>query len=373
MSRPPRLPHTRGQATVELVLGLLVFVTVLLFGIHFAEVGMMKLRVQQAATAALWDTTGLRMHRFNTPTADKPDFYSSDEMRDASGRTPSQRAEARFRDFDGLSAGGAGSFTQVATRGSRLEVRCEPASVAPLRPSRGGEEAAAIAKLHSAYPVVRSGGAEVDGMACNARARLEIFGMPTHLFEGRQGFFSADHVLTPRIPVCAFGRASGGECRGSVPLALDDWALSGSKASHGQELSACWEDCLFNGKGNQAYKRTVERLYERYNAFDTEKFVLPDFIRKLYTENPSVPELNNVPVDERVFRLVFVGEDGPRTGAGTSQPFTYKTREQDTVRAIDFEWATTPYADAYERAYKRRRECFLGTPCERSLFAKETW
>ena len=57
----------------------------------------------------------------------------------------------------------------------------------------------------------------------------------------------------------------------------------------------------------------------------------------------------------------------------TLQPFAYNTREQDTRQPIDFQWATTPYADAYKRAYQRRDECFLGTDCSRSLFAKEAW
>lgn len=362
-----RRASARGQGTVELAVGLLVFVTVLLFGIHFAEVGMMKLRVQQAATAALWDTTGVRMHRFNTAVDAKPEFYASNDMRDSRGRTPTQRAEARFRDFEGLSEGGPSTFTQVMTRGSQLEVSCASASVAPLPRS------AMFDRLRSAYTPASAGGKEVDGMECNARARLEVWGMPTHLLEGRRGFFSVDHVLTPRIPVCAFGRASGGRCQGAVPLALDDWALSGSKVSQGEELSACWEDCLYNGKGNQSYKRTVQRLYEQYNSFETRDFSIPIFIRKLFTEQPAVPELNNVPVDEREFRMVFVGEDGPPAGADRTQPFSYKTHEQDTRQSIDFEWATTPYADAYKKAYQRRDECFLGTDCAHSVFAKGAW
>ena len=183
-----RIRTARGQGTVELALGLLVFLTVLFFGIHFAEVGMMKLRVQQSATSALWDTTGLRMHRFNTDVDSKPDFYSSNQMRDARNRAPAQAAEARFHDFEGLSAqGGPTTFTQVMTRGSRLEVSCEPTRVAPL-PTRGKE----FERLRAAYTPARAGGTEVDGMECNARARLEVWGMPKHLF--RKHLPSADRI-----------------------------------------------------------------------------------------------------------------------------------------------------------------------------------
>ena len=358
----------RGQGTLELALGALVFLSVLMFGIHFAEVGMMKLRVQQAATAALWDTTGVRMHRFNTAPGTRPDFYTSNQMLDAEGRRPDQRAEVLFRDFEGLSEGGSSAFTQVMTRGSRLDVRCTPAPVSPLP---GGE---AFDRLRVAYAPPRSGGQEVDGMECNARARLEVWGMPTSFFERRdRGLFTEAHVRTPRIPVCAFGRATGGECRGSVPIALDDWALSGSRAGFGRELESCGEACLFDGTGNQAYKRTVERLYDEYNAFETRDFSIPYFIRRLFTADPVVPALSNVPVDERDFRMVFVGEEGEGTGRDATQPFHYRTREQDTTRAYDFEWATTPYADAYKTAHERRRACFLGSPCDRSLFDKGGW
>ena len=50
-----------GQATVELALGLLVFVTVLLFGIHFAEVGWLSLKVQEAGAWAMWEAAGANM------------------------------------------------------------------------------------------------------------------------------------------------------------------------------------------------------------------------------------------------------------------------------------------------------------------------
>lgn len=358
----------RGQATVELALGLLVFITVLVFGIHFAEVGMMKLRVQQAATAALWDTTGVRMHRFNTPGNSPPDFFTANQMRDQNNRRPEQAAEARYRDFDGLQNGGARTFTQVMTRGSRLNVQCRPVAVSPLPTS------APFNRLRSAYNPPTSGGTEVDGMECSASARVEPWGMPSRfLDQGNSGFFQVRNVLVPRIQVCAFGRAQGGSCQGTVSIALDDWGLSGSNASYGRELEACREDCLFNGRGNQAYMRTVARLYDQYNDFETRDFSIPYFIRSLFTQDPVVPELANVPVDERAFRMVFVGEDGPETGARTTQPFTFQTREQNTFSAFDFEWATTPYADAYKEAYQRRRSCFLGSRCDQSLFDKGAW
>jgi hypothetical protein len=55
----------RGQGTVELAIGLLVFVTVLIFGIHFAELSFLSLKTTEAASYAIWDSTGRRVHRFD--------------------------------------------------------------------------------------------------------------------------------------------------------------------------------------------------------------------------------------------------------------------------------------------------------------------
>ncbi|MFL5344458.1 MAG: TadE family protein [Hyalangium sp.] len=357
----------RGQATVELALGALVFVTILVFGIHFAELGMMKLRVQQAATAALWDTTGLRMHRFTSTSNAGAHFRSADEVRDRDGRLPGPRAEARFKDFEGLEEGGRSTFTQVMTRGSQLNVQCSPTRVSPI--PTGGP----FKHLRAAYAPAQDGGRDVDGMQCSADARIEVWGMPTRFLEdSRKGFFQVNHVLQPRLKVCAFGRARGGRCLGSVSIALDDWGLSGSDKDYGEELAECREDCQFEGKGNQAYRLTVKRLYDEYNTYETQDFSIPFFIRSLFTQDPAVPELANVPVDERAFRMVFVGEAGSEIN-GRKEPFAFKTREQNTTQAFDFGWATTPYADAYKDAYQRRGECFLGAPCDQSFFEKEAW
>ncbi len=60
----------RGQGTVEMALGVLLFVTVFIFGIHFAEVGYLSLKVQEASTSALWDTTSAKMHELPGNFAD---------------------------------------------------------------------------------------------------------------------------------------------------------------------------------------------------------------------------------------------------------------------------------------------------------------
>src|SRR5207249_4993558 len=65
--RSGRSPRRRarlvaGQAAAEAAIGMLVFVTVLMFGLHFAEVGYLTVKIQEAANGALWDTTAKKMH-----------------------------------------------------------------------------------------------------------------------------------------------------------------------------------------------------------------------------------------------------------------------------------------------------------------------
>jgi hypothetical protein len=366
MRRQPatgRRAARRGQGTVELALGSLLFVTILLFGIHFAEVGVMKLRVQQAANSALWDTTALRMHQLTSPGGAGPRFLHAGQVRDQQGRSPEARAEALYRDFDAL-AEGASTFTQVVTQASGLQVSCTPSRIAPL------PNESAYVPLRASYSHPTFGGQEVDGMGCNAQAQVRLFGVPERFVERSQGnLFQAEHVRRRELTVCAFGRAQGGTCAGTVELALDDWGLAGSGAAFGRELDSCGLDCLYDERGNQAYKQTVERIYSAYNPRSERDFSIPDFIRALFTTSPVVPELNNVPVEERTFRMVFAGEDGLE---GT-EPFQFRTREQNTFQAYDFQWATTPYAATYRTAYEERGRCFLGTPCDKSLFDKVSW
>ena len=86
-----RAARGRGQSTVEMALGLMVFVTVLVFGMHFAEVGFLSIKVQEASAGALWDTTARRMHTL------PKDFAPLQTAMDQAGA----QAQQRYQDFDG--------------------------------------------------------------------------------------------------------------------------------------------------------------------------------------------------------------------------------------------------------------------------------
>ena len=109
----------RGQALAETVLGLLVFVTILMFGIHFAEVGYLSLKVQEASTSALWDSTGAKMHEL-------PGTFNGQA---AAIKAAGGNATNRYKDFDGRSSQkGSSAPVQVFTSAGGLKVECKAAN-----------------------------------------------------------------------------------------------------------------------------------------------------------------------------------------------------------------------------------------------------
>jgi hypothetical protein len=220
--------HARGQGTVETLLGLLVFVTVLAFGIHFAELAFLSLKVHEAATAALWDTTARPPHQH---------ARRSEAIHEAG--TEATRA---YAGFDGRSAArGRGSAVQVLTRGWDLQVRCEEdATLVPMPRAR-----------LDPFPG-RDG-----GMRCAASARLgpRAGALSRRFLDGeRGGLFQARNVMGPdSLEVCALGRPDGRGCGGAYVLLLDEWALSGPEQSRSCTLAGC---------ENPAYRRLVGGMYE---------------------------------------------------------------------------------------------------------------
>ena len=220
----------KGQATVELALGLLVFVTVLIFGIAFSEVGFLSMKVHEAATAALWDTTAKPLHRR------AKDFRPRDRAVAAAG----PEATALYEGFDGRARQrGAPRKQQVFVSGEALEVRCERenlinTSEARWEPYPGGE----------------------GGMRCTASASLAFARVPSRFAEGSTGFFEVPHFARPRgLPVCALGRPRQGRCgAGGYAVLLDTWGLRGDDETR---------SCSFAGCDNTPYSDLVRDLYSQ--------------------------------------------------------------------------------------------------------------
>lgn len=229
----------RGQSTVELALGLIVFVTILLFGIHFAEVGYLPLKVHEAAVSPLWDATAFRVHRMLGQEDHIGDFSAFSSI------APQVMADAqeRYSDFDGRSSTRLArtSVSQVFTRIDGMEVRCKrdddvqfdlPRSQRPAlkQPEEG---------TFGTYPPGQSTGSandtvlqgiyeNVGGMSCTAEAHVE--GLPTltrTFLEGANGFFQVKHVAKRLdMKACASGRAVGGKCKGRYGILLGDFGFT---------------------------------------------------------------------------------------------------------------------------------------------------
>ncbi|CAM4272751.1 TadE/TadG family type IV pilus assembly protein [Corallococcus exiguus] len=200
-----RRQKARGQSIVEAALGVTLFITILVFGIHFAEVGFLSLKVQEAAVSALWNGTHGEMH-------DIPVDYGSahDSMQRAG-----EDAQARYADFNGLSSVNHGdTITQVFTRGSDLRVNC----------SRNGG-------LDWNGPVLtRLVYRDEGGTACTSQANLSSWNIPTRFLDqsSETGLYNEQHqdAANANIQVCGIGRAVGGTCRGRFSMLVDDWGLS---------------------------------------------------------------------------------------------------------------------------------------------------
>ncbi len=346
---------TRGQATVETALGAIVFVTVLVFGIHFAEIGILKLRVQQAATSALWDSTGVKHHNL---TADV--FYNHDNARmNGAAFVPDTVAKNRFKGF--IADGANPSVRMALTRGTRLDVTCEPVDLEPrVTASNLGTDALNYRDISFRYP------SRGDGLRCNGSAQLKMVGVPTNFLDEQGGFFKPDQVKRPGFfRVCAYGRAKNNRCEGGVALALDDWGLAGH-ANNANESAECDVNCLNDPTATSPYKRVIKRMYTAYTKEKSYNDVFIDsFVTRLF-----VTSVARTPVDEREFRFLFLGEDHPnrfqaKTMEGFVDPVTRTTRVLDNVY-----WDTTPYSKNYKNAYQRRDDCFLGSRCTQSVFKK---
>ena len=220
----------RGQSVVETALASLVMVTVLLFGIHFAEVGYASVKTHEAAAYAAWSGTNRKVHQM--PGATMGGY--------ASGSAAS--ASSRF-------SGGAMS---ALTQSSGARVSCVDAA----------RLSGFVAPALGPFP-------QTGGMACSAQSQIEPFRIPTFF---AQNMFQAQHK-TRSITSCAFGRPSAGACNGQVSILLGDWALSNageegdvpSNAPFSDTVNSVWAE---NGKaqGREAIELAIK--YAGYAPYD---------------------------------------------------------------------------------------------------------
>ncbi len=206
----------KGQATVELALGLLVFVTVLLFGIHFAEIGWLSLKIQEAGTWAIWESTGPRVQDLQARNTSP--FSQTLAPGGLELKTTNQ-----YADFNGLSsAAGAPIITAALARGSSLRTTCAQDNTLRFAPTT------------TAQVVYFDQG----GLSCQVVGRLDAIRIPSIFADSSpDGFFKERHGVAKPYFMCAVGGRSNGACRGRLSILTNDWGLAGDSAADNQSAS----------------------------------------------------------------------------------------------------------------------------------------
>jgi hypothetical protein len=316
----------RGQSVVETVLFLLVFVTIVTFGLHFAELGWLSLKTVEAANSALWDTTSKRMH-------DVTAFDFTLYRRAIAQAGP--EATERYRDFDGrASVERAGDVVAVFTRTQPIEVRCENATAEDFVTLQ------AMDLMQAAFAPLET------GMSCTARAVISGYRFPRWLLQQDAGGFFKTAQRRGDYGVCAAGK-NGTRCKGRFSIALDDWGFSGGKERRECALAPDGKStCANQGYFDLAFKGYKALVNARGDAFDTASTSLA---KSIVGRSPLEEQSR---LAENHFSLSFRGSESGYT-------------EDLGVSHGDTQWETTPFKARSEyRAFSGpRADCWLGKPC----------
>ena len=325
MKRTPR-----GQATLELALGMMIFVTVLMVGIHFAEVGYLSLKVTEAADAALFDTTAMQMHQWPNDVSPAT----------ASAATAASEVQTRYANFDGrLSQAGSTGISQVLTDSTGMTVTCTVG---------GGPNFGPDIHVDLAYE-------DEGGLSCQANASIGSIRMASHFLDGVGGIFHVDQSKTLQdIPVCAIGRASGGSCPGKVQMMIDDWGLSGP--SEGGTCEMTPDIPMVSCSGNSPYWNMALTTYV------TNGLALGASGSSLATFTVGSLPFPFFPGGENMFWM---------SATGDTELFTQLTGVDSLGGFLGHAWTTTPggipgvglVGGMYAASYFMRSGCFLGKGC----------
>jgi hypothetical protein len=225
--------RVHGQATVELAIGSVVFVGVLMAGIHLAEYAQLSLKVQDAQTFAIWEAAGRRVQsRGLDGTTGLAPFNRTLDTTTGVARS----AQRRFADFNELGSGGSTVVRRALTQGSGVEVESVREGSLTFRASA------------TAQQVMLDEG----GLRCRSRAEVRAIRVPKKFLQKEQGgWFDETIVRNDPIPVCGMGLPVAGACRGSLALLTNDWGLASES-----ETAECKLDC-----DTSPYRGMVRRMF----------------------------------------------------------------------------------------------------------------
>lgn len=338
--RLPGVPMKRGQALVETALGLLVMVTVFIFGLHFSELGYLSLKVHEAAASALWDSTAYRVHRPGADALGEPPYdWWYDSMRVA-GPEAQSAARSRYADFDGRTSTSGQPPSLVFTRAEELAVECA-AKKPPVDRSQ----------LTPAFD-------DPGTMSCVAAGKASAVRIPKS-FDEQGGHFQEAHYSFPgAMSLCSTGRALGGVCQGKLSLLLGDFGLTDdpeNKECPRQNKSVRCKD------GNYPFYYLTKELWDRSPkalGLDwTDGYLSRPKSNKNQAEWFTKEVTGEIP-DGKVTGF-YTSLRGEESGFAESAP-----GNDDTPGGV---WQTTPMDQPgwtqYRDSYRRRDSCSAGGFC----------
>jgi hypothetical protein len=233
----------------ELVIGLIVFVTVLMFGLHFAELSHLSLKVHEATAAAAWDSTAHRVERPGVNGTDGWAWY--DVGRIAAPQTMADTNE-RYRDWDGRqSVSGTTGPVQLYTQANALTTTCTPNT-----DPRNGFLVSATANA-PAY-------GEPGALSCMTQGGVRTINIPARFLEdANNGFFSAAHLTRTNFTLCGMGRpVAGNNCGGSLNILLGDHGLTMGEGEE-NECRVLTDDIPGQRCANKAFYSLAHEAWDR--------------------------------------------------------------------------------------------------------------
>lgn len=228
-ARPRKSAASRGAATVETTLGILVLIPVIFYGIHFTELIVASTKVTEATAAPIWDATAYPMHITGVPSSYEY-FKTLSITKPAESATIRYRLamDGRFRAWtDAITRAtatgtiGAG-FTELFTIAGETEVRCAPSDAVTGAP-----------ELEYSPTLVGRVIPDTRGMACQGQAFARNV-MPRSFYDVESGGLFNEPLNrydASLIRLCPIGYPAGigGPCIGSFSMLTDDWGLASAK------------------------------------------------------------------------------------------------------------------------------------------------
>lgn len=212
--------NARGQGLTELVLGLLIFVTVLIAGIHFGELSFLSLKAHEASASAAWDATSYRAEQLGPYGVDPNAWYDASKYAVANANS---KGAARYENWDGRS-GSLGKAPPVGlyTRPDDMVTNCQNVTGSPL-------------DFRTQDTQVTPGFESPGIVSCTSKGVVNTVNIPRgFLDKADNGYFKAPHLKTTPLTLCGMGRAQGGQCLGAVQLVLGDHGLTSGNGENAE-------------------------------------------------------------------------------------------------------------------------------------------